>query len=99
MFLFLIILFNFIFLYDTRQHDVLLKEENGFYDEWIWGFHSNDWKNIDNNNETFIMTILFNESGVNDNLSFNLEKLKLGQPISFIVKKYIKFKLIPIIKK
>ena len=93
---------NIVFLVkenDTRQHDVLLKEENGFYDEWIWGFHSNDWKNIDNNNETFIMTILFNESGINDNLSFNLEKLKLGQPISFIVKKYIKFKLIPIIKK
>ena len=93
---------NIVFLVkenDTRQHDVLLKEENGFYDEWIWGFHSNDWKNIDNNNETFIMTILFNESGVNDNLSFNLEKLKLGQPISFVVKKYIKFKLIPIIKK
>ena len=92
---------NVVFLVkenDTRQHDVFLKQENGFYDEWIWKFHSNDWKNIDNNNETFIMTILFNESGKNDNLSFNLESLKLGQPISFVVKKYINFKLIPIIK-
>ena len=92
---------NIVFLVkenETRQHDVILKEGNGFYDEWIWKFHSNEWKNIDNNNETFIMTILFNEYGDNDNLSFNLESLKLGHPISFVVKKYINFKLIPIIK-
>ena len=83
---------------DIRHHDVFLRDENGFYDEWIWKIHSNDWKNIDNNNEAFIMIILYNESSGNNNAFFNLESLKLGKSISFVVKKYINFKLIPIIK-
>ena len=81
---------------NTLNHEANLKEENSFKDEWTWKFNSNDWKNIDNNNDYFIMSVNINKA--NSDLKFNVEKIKLGKPISLFAKKYIKIELTPIIK-
>lgn len=81
---------------NTLNHEANLKEENSFKDEWTWKFNSNDWKNIDNNNENFIMSVNINKA--NSDFKFNVEKIKLGKPISLFAKKYIKIELTPIIK-
>ena len=81
---------------NTLNHEANLKEENSFTDEWTWKFNSNDWKNIDNNNENFIMSVNINKA--NSDFKFNVEKIKLGKPISLFAKKYIKIELTPIIK-
>lgn len=72
---------------NTLNHEANLKEENSFKDEWTWKFNSNDWKNIDNNNDFFIMSVNINKA--NSDLKFNVEKIKLGKPISLFAKKYI----------
>ena len=71
--------------------------ENDFQEEWIWKFTSNDWINIDNNNENFVMKIDINKIGTKP-ITANVEKIKLGKPISFLAPNYIKFELTPIIK-
>ena len=81
---------------NTLKEDVYLTAENGFKCDWIWTFHNNDWKNIDNNNENFIMTLKFDNSYKNH--SYQLERIKLGKPISFISNNFIKFTLTPITK-
>ena len=79
---------------NTLKEDVYLTAGNGFNCGWIWTFHNNDWKNIDNNNENFIMTLKFDNSYKND--SYQLERIKLGKPITFISNNFIKFTLTPI---
>ena len=44
---------------NIKNREVKLIKENNFYDEWIWFIENNDWRNVDNNNENFIITILF----------------------------------------
>ena len=79
---------------NTKEHELDLTTKNNFQEEWTWKFNSNDWINIDNNNENFLMTI-----DVNNKQKFNLsvEKIKLGKPIGFHTTNYIIFKLTPII--
>ena len=81
----------------TLEQIVNLKMENDFQEEWIWKFTSNDWINIDNNNENFVMKIDINKIGMKL-ITANVEKIKLGKPISFLAPNYIKFELTPIIK-
>ena len=81
----------------TLEQIVNLKMENDFQEEWIWKFTSNDWINIDNNNENFVMKIDINKIGMKP-ITANVEKIKLGKPISFLAPNYIKFELTPIIK-
>jgi len=84
---------------DTLYKDVNLKAENAFHNEWIWDFNNNDWKNIDNNNDDFIMTIKFNEPKLNEDIKYKVEKIKFGKQISMIFKDFIKFNLIPLVFK
>ena len=79
--------------------EVNLKAENSFHDEWIWNFNNNDWKNIDNNNDDFIMTIKFIEPKLNDNFTYKVEMVKLGKQISLTVKNFIKINLVPLVFK
>ena len=81
---------------NTLIEDVYLTSENGFKKDWIWTFHSNDWRNIDNNNENFIMKIKYDNSFKYH--SYQLEHIKFGRPISFKSNNYIKFTLTPIPK-
>ena len=90
---------NISFLVNERNtliEDVYLTSENGFKKDWIWTFHSNDWRNIDNNNENFIMKIKYDNSFKYH--SYQLERIKFGKPISFKSNNYIKFTLTPIPK-
>ena len=64
--------------------DVHLTEENDFHDEWIWEFNNSDWKNIDNNNDNFLMTIKFNEHESKEKLMEKVESIKLGKPYTFV---------------
>ena len=94
--------FNVSFLVneqDILYQNVNLKAENASLYEWIWDFNNNDWKNIDNNNDDFIMTIKFNEPKLNDNLIYKVEMIKLGKQISLVVKDFIKINLIPLVFK
>ena len=84
---------------DTLYKDVNLKAENAFHNEWIWDFNNNDWKNIDNNNDDFIMTIKFNELKLNEDIKYKVEKIKFGKQISMVFKDFIKFNLIPLVFK
>jgi len=79
---------------NTKKHELNLTSTNNFQEKWTWKFNSNDWINIDNNNENFLMTI-----DINNKQKFNLsvEKIKLGKPIGFHTTNYITFKLTPII--
>ena len=81
---------------DILHKDVYLNAENAFYFEWIWDFNNNDWKNIDNNNDDFIMTIKFNDQKLNDSIKYKVEMIKFGKQISLNVKNFIKFNLIPL---
>ena len=94
--------FNVSFLIneqDILYQEVNLKAENSFHDEWIWNFNNNDWKNIDNNNDDFIMTIKFIEPKLNDNFTYKVEMVKLGKQISLTVKNFIKINLVPLVFK
>ena len=94
--------FNVSFLIneqDMLYQEVNLKAENSFHDEWIWNFNNNDWKNIDNNNDDFIMTIKFIEPKLNDNFTYKVEMVKLGKQISLTVKNFIKINLVPLVFK
>ena len=77
--------------------DVHLTEENDFHDEWIWEFNNDDWKNIDNNNDNFLMTIKFNEYESKEELMEKVESIKLGKPYTFVAKNFIKFTLVPLV--
>ena len=77
--------------------DVHLTEENDFHDEWIWEFNNDDWKNIDNNNDNFLMTVKFNEYESKEKLIEKVESIKLGKPYTFVAKNFIKFTLIPLV--
>ena len=81
---------------NTLIEDVYLTSENGYKKDWIWTFHSNDWRNIDNNNENFIMKIKYDNSFKHH--SYQLERIKLGKPLFFKSNNYIKFTLTPIPK-
>ena len=90
--------FNVSFLVnekDILNKDVNLNAKNSFHDEWIWEFNNNDWKNIDNNNDNFIMTIKFNDIFSNEYIKHKVESIKLGKQISLKIKNIIKFSLIP----
>ena len=76
------------------KHEVNLTNNNNFSEEWIWKFNSNDWRNIDNNNENFMMEININNK---EKYNLSVEKIKLGKPIGFLTTNYITFKLTPII--
>ena len=76
------------------KHEVNLINNNNFSEEWIWKFNSNDWRNIDNNNENFMMEISINNK---EKYNLSVEKIKLGKPIGFLTTNYITFKLTPII--
>ena len=77
------------------KKEVNLSKANGFLEKWIWNFNSNDWKNIDINNENFIMKIQLDKS---KHSSYNVEDITLGNTISFVpeICKYINFTLAPI---
>lgn len=81
---------NNILKYETN-----LTSQNGYHSEWTWKFHSNDWKNIDINNENFIMVITINNK---EKIRTNVERIKLGKAIGFMANSYIKFILTPIIQ-
>jgi serine/threonine protein kinase len=77
------------------KKEVNLSKANGFLEKWIWNFNSNDWKNIDINNENFIMKIQLDKS---KHSSYNVEDITLGNTISFVpeICNYINFTLAPI---
>ena len=80
---------------NIKNREVKLIKENNFYDEWIWFIENNDWRNVDNNNENFIITILFRENNNSAIFTKNVETIKLGKKIDFICKNNINFTLTP----
>ena len=56
------------------KKEVNLSKANGFLEKWIWNFNSNDWKNIDINNENFIMKIQLDKS---KHSGYNVEDITL----------------------
>ena len=91
--------FNLYFLVKENhimQHFVNLKKENNLYDEWIWNIDDNDFRNIDNNNENFIITMDLNYQNKINKVIYNAEVIKLGKPIFFTAKNFIKFTLTPL---
>ena len=79
---------------NTLKKEVQLNDKNKFKFDWVWAFNSNDWKNIDNNNENFLMRVEFDKS--KHSKLYRVEIIKLGKPIFFISYKVFKFTLTPI---
>ena len=77
------------------KHETNLTFQNKYHSDWTWKFHSNDWKNIDINNENFIMVIIINNK---EKIRTSVEKIKLGKAIGFMANSYIKFIITPIIQ-
>ena len=88
---------------------VELKNEKKYYDEWAWILNSKEWKNIDVNNESFILCIEINnnmnKSIPNKIIKVDISKIKGGkgitfnQPLHTIDKEIINIKVTPIIPK
>ena len=76
------------------KKEVQLNDKNKFKFDWVWAFNSNDWKNIDNNNENFLMRVEFDKS--KHSKLYRVEIIKLGKPIFFISYNVFKFTLTPI---
>ena len=71
----------------TIKKEVQLKPENNFSEEYKWNFTAKEWKNIDNNNENFVLGI-HNNNSVNSNkskkaLTIDVSNVKNGKAISF----------------
>ena len=68
---------------------IQLKNENNFCDEWIHTMKYNEWKNVDNNVEDFILGFE-NEKNIGNNPNRNniisLNDVKRGKSISFNIK-------------
>ena len=77
------------------KHETNLTFQNKYHSDWTWKFHSNDWKNIDINNENFIMVIIINSK---EKVRTSVERIKLGKAIGFMANSYIKFIITPIIQ-
>ena len=61
---------------------------SSFYDEWIWTLNFNEWRNIDNNVDTYILGINIDKSylsknALNNNFIFDITKAINGTAFSF----------------
>ena len=77
-------------------HKSNLKTENGFKDEWIWQIDNNIWKNIDINNNYFVVYAEIIKNNLNEVFCKNVETITLGKPTGFTIENYINIILIPI---
>ena len=68
--------------------EIKLNYQENFYDEWIWNINYNEWKNIDNNNDHFILGVnvdknYLNQNVINKDIKFDISKIVNGQVFSF----------------
>ena len=77
-------------------HKSNLKTENCFKDEWIWQIDNNIWKNIDINNNYFVVYAEIIKNNLNEVFCKNVETITLGKPTGFTIENYINIILIPI---
>ena len=78
------------------NHKTNLNTENNFKDEWIWQIDNNIWKNIDINNNYFIVYVEIIKNNLKEVFYKNVETVTLGKPTGFTTKDYINIILIPI---
>jgi serine/threonine-protein kinase ULK/ATG1 len=68
----------------TLYKEVKLTMENNFTEEWTCTLNSNEWKNIDNNSENFMLIMetdnIF-ENSSKSSIKIDLRKIKTGQKI------------------
>ena len=60
----------------TINKEININYEENFYTDWIWTLKYNEWKNIDNNNEHFIL-------GIDNNIYYDISKTVNNQAFSF----------------
>ena len=75
---------NFIFTFlvnedKTLKKKVELRDDNNFDEEWIWALTAYEWRNVDNNNDNFILGIENNE---NQTIYIDISKIKKGKGIT-----------------
>ena len=70
------------------KKDIQLNAQNNYYEECIWSMNVNEWKNIDNNVDSFIFEIDYNKNNGGTPFRFivNIAQVKIGKEISFNVK-------------
>ena len=74
---------------EERKHkkNVKLKPEDKNYEEWIWELSADEWVNIDNNLDNFILGIETGKSIWNNNIDekiyIDISKIKSGKGITF----------------
>ena len=71
----------------TIKKEVQLKAENNFSEEYVWNLTAKEWKNIDNNNDNFILGIRNNDN-INPNnskkvVTIDVSNVKNGKAITF----------------
>ena len=92
----------------TLYKEVKLTVDNNYSEEWTCILNSNEWKNIDNNSENFILIMetdnIF-ENNYKSSIKFDIRKIKTGKKICLKLslltknnnKSVINFKAIPVI--
>ena len=67
--------------------DINLTNQNNYSEECIWSMEYNDWKNIDNNVENFILRVENQKKlGIPFKVKINISHVKRGKGISFNIK-------------
>ena len=70
--------------FKTLKKNIELKVDNYYYEEWIWILNANEWMNVDNNFDNFILDIEINKSGnEKQTITINVNKIRNGERITF----------------
>ena len=82
------IIFLLINEFKSLNKEININYEENFYEEWIWTLHYNEWKNVDNNDENFILGInnhknFLAQSDLNKNSRFDICKIVNNKIVSF----------------
>ena len=64
------------------KKEININYQDKFYDEWIWTLNYNEWKNIDNNDENYILYIYIDKNCI---LNKDISKIVNGQNFAFNV--------------
>ena len=64
------------------KKEININYQDKFYDEWIWNMNYNEWKNIDNNDENYILYIYIDKNCI---LNKDISKIVNGLNFAFNV--------------
>ena len=82
--------FNIFLRVNDKKHfdkKIIINCDENFFEEWYWSLNSNDWVNIDNNSDSFMLYIFFDKkswiSKSNKDIYLKIGKIISGRVITF----------------